>query len=138
MNIGNWIVVAFILFTVFIATLVTVCVKQDISLVSKEYYKDELVYESQITRISNTAALDKLPTISMKGESLTIQLNTDHFRNGELLLFCPSNANMDKIITLERNITTINTAGLQRGMYRAKVRWTAENKDFYHEEVIYL
>jgi hypothetical protein len=41
----------FILFAAFIGTLVTVCLRQDISLVSKDYYKEELQYENQLTRL---------------------------------------------------------------------------------------
>jgi hypothetical protein len=40
MNWGKWIIVSFVLFAGFIGTLVTVCVRQDISLVSKDYYKE--------------------------------------------------------------------------------------------------
>ena len=47
MNFGKWIVVAFVFFSLFIGTLVTVCVRQDISLVSTDYYKEELIYQDQ-------------------------------------------------------------------------------------------
>src|SRR5688500_4773943 len=93
MNFGNWIVVAFIMFACFIATLVTVCVRQDINLVSKEYYKEELAYQDQIVRIQNTRELKKQPVIEKINES-TLQLRFDlesQVQKGELVLFCPSN-----------------------------------------------
>ena len=73
MDFGKWIVVAFVLFAVFIGTLVTVCVRQDISLVSKEYYKEELAYQDQIVRIANTEKLGLKPKIT-KVNNVTLQL----------------------------------------------------------------
>jgi len=63
MNIGKWIVVAFVLFAAFIGTLVVVCVRQDVSLVSRDYYRQELAYQNQIQRLNNTAALLEKPVI---------------------------------------------------------------------------
>ena len=59
MNWGKSIVLAFILFAVFIGVLVFVCVREDVSLVSKNYYKDDLEYQSQIDRVRNTDELAK-------------------------------------------------------------------------------
>ena len=48
MNWGKSIVLSFILFAAFIGTLVTVCIRQDISLVSKDYYEEELQYDKSV------------------------------------------------------------------------------------------
>ena len=58
MNWGKSIVLSFVLFAAFIVTLVTVCLRQDISLVSKEYYKEELQYENQLTRLKKCFAAE--------------------------------------------------------------------------------
>jgi hypothetical protein len=42
MSWGKWIVVSFLLFAGFIATLVTICMKEDVGLVSSSYYDEEL------------------------------------------------------------------------------------------------
>ena len=57
MNWGKSIILAFVLFAGFIATLVVVCVREDISLVSKDYYKEELLYQDQIQRLNNASQL---------------------------------------------------------------------------------
>src|SRR6187549_71091 len=101
MNFGNWIVVAFIFFALFIGTLVTVCVREDINLVSKDYYKDELAYQDQIKRISNTQTLRDKPEIK-KINNTTYKVNfkqaIDH---GEINFFCPSDQTMDKHFTIK-------------------------------------
>ena len=47
MNWGKSIVLAFVLFAVFIGVLVAVCVREDISLVSRNYYNEELDYQTK-------------------------------------------------------------------------------------------
>ena len=142
MNFGNWIVVAYILFAIFIGTLVTVCVKQDVNLVSKDYYKDELAYQDQIQRISNTNKLLNKPRIVKVDGKLQVRFNDMVvIQKGELKLFCPSNPKMDKdyvISTQAGNTQTFEITALQPGLYKAKLFWTMEGKEYFFEEVIYI
>jgi hypothetical protein len=141
MDFGKWIVVAFVLFALFIGTLVAVCVRQDISLVSKEYYKEELAYQDQIVRIANTEKLTLKPKMT-KVNKVTLQLTfSQQVEKGELKLFCPSNPKMDKTFSInssENNIQLFNVETLQKGMYRAKLSWTMDKKEYFYEEVIFI
>ena len=142
MNWGKWIVVAFILFAAFIGTLVTVCVREDISLVSKDYYQEELEFEQQMIRMKNVSLLDSKPTI--KVEDGSIQITFDRFaevEKGELKLFRPSDAAMDhkfEITATSTPVQIFSTRTLEPGMYRAKMQWTMNGKEFFLEEVVYL
>jgi len=143
MNWGKWIIVAFVLFAAFIATLVTVCVRQDISLVSKDYYKEELAYQDQIVRIQNASLLAKRPTIKIINKNI-LQINFDQFseiEKGELRLFRPSNAAMDKKFHFDASNTTTKIFSIEtmdKGMYRARMVWTMGKKEFFVEEVIFI
>jgi hypothetical protein len=143
MNWGNWIFVSFVLFAGFIATLVTVCVREDISLVSKDYYQKELVYQDQIGRIENASLLAVKPSIKVIGEH-ALQISFDQFHRiekGELQLFRPSDAAMDKNFHIEASNTQkqfFSTETMQKGMYRARMVWTMGEKEFYIEEVIFI
>ncbi len=141
MNFGKWIFVSFVLFALFIATLVTICVREDISLVSKDYYNEELAYQQQIQRINNTASLTVKPVISIQDDSLKIILPDAIFiEQGILTLFCPSNSKMDRLFQLQKTSVSQHFAltGLQPGMYRAKLSWTMNGKDYYQEEIVNL
>ena len=140
MNFGKWIVIAFVLFALFIGTLVTVCVREDISLVSKDYYKEELAYQEQINRISNTQTLKVKPIVSKTNENGLQVLFAEGIDKGTLKLFCPSNKNMDRSFALDSSIQiqSFNIADLQRGMYRAKISWSMAGKEFYYETEIYI
>ncbi len=142
MNWGKWIVVAFILFAGFIATLVTVCIREDVNLVSKDYYQEELAYQQQIARINNTSKLAHLPVIQKRDDF--IEVDFQHFSNidnGVLHLFRPSDASMDKTFTLGHSPETkqhFPVADLKKGMYRARMQWAMEGKEYFIEQVINL
>lgn len=139
MNPGKWIVVVFILFAIFIGTLVTVCVRQDISLVSTSYYKEELAYQDQIQRLNNTELLNRKPVIKVAERTLQIEFNqTDRVESGRLDLFCPANEKMDRKFLVESsdNVQSFELGVIQKGMYRARLSWKMNGKEFYLEEVI--
>ena len=141
MNFGNWIVVAFVLFTLFIGTLVGICVKQDISLVSKNYYKDELGYQQQIVRINNAKTLSRKPAIVKDGSVLHVTFNDGLAADkGELKLFCPSDPAMDRsfLLSPESGSQSFDIASSKSGMYKAKLQWTMGGKEYFIEEIIYL
>ena len=143
MNWGKWIIVSFILFAAFIGTLVAVCVRQDVSLVSKDYYKEELQYEKQLERLNNVAKLESKPVITVL-ETGSIQIAFDGFSNmekGELKLFRPSDEGRDKTFALTNasgSTQEFSTKDLNPGMYRAKLQWTTNGKEFYLEQVIFI
>lgn len=141
MNFGKWIVVSFVLFATFMAVLVTVCVRQDVSLVSKSYYDEEIKYQDQIERERNTQSLEKKPTIELRGNDLILAWNQDiPVTRATVSLFCPSNAKMDRTFKLAEgnNSEILELDDLNKGMYRVKLRWTMNNKEFYQEEIINL
>lgn len=142
MNWGKWIVVSFILFALFIGTLVIVCVRQDISLVASDYYKQELEYQKQIDRDRNARALVVKPDISIVNNSVQVSFQEfGKIQSGELKLFRPSNAASDLIFDLRPTADTVVVFDLQhqeRGMYRAQLKWTMRDQEYYLEKVIYL
>jgi hypothetical protein len=142
MSIGKWIVASFVLFAAFIATLVVVCVRQDISLVSKDYYQEELQYQEHISQENNTAALTEKPTINVADHAIEVRYaDMQAIENGKLTLFCPSNEKMDRFFKFhnaQEMTTSFATDGLQKGLYRARLQWTMNGKNYFHEEVIYL
>ena len=139
MNIGKWIVVAFVLFGGFIAALVTVCMKQDINLVSKDYYTEELAYQQQIVRVNNTKTLVAKPAMKIENNELQVMFGNNAVESGSIELFCPSNPSNDASFELSTNTSQhFSLKSLPGGMYRAKLKWTMNGKEYYQEEIIYL
>ncbi len=140
MNWGKSIIAAFIFFAIFIFALVAVCMRQDISLVSKDYYKEEINYQQQIERLNNVEHLKQKPTIKMKGNYLEISFDQlTAVGHGELKLFRPSNESFDTKFSFQSqqdSVLRFYVNNLPSGMYRAKMEWTMDGKEYYMEEKI--
>lgn len=142
MNWGKWIVVSFISFAAFIGVLVVVCMRQDVNLVSKNYYTDELAYEQQIVRINNTSQLSEKPSIGVVNGVIEVQFNQfNSLDKGELKLFRPSDVRLDRQFTLQSSAGTaqqFDVSKLPGGMYRLKMLWSMNGKEYYVEDMITL
>lgn len=142
MNFGKWIVVAFVFFTLFIGTLVTICVRQDISLVTKEYYKEEIAYQQQIHRMENTGALDEVPEIVIAHGKLKVTYNRlPDIESAQLRLVRPSDADLDQQFVIESSSATSQEFVLSNpvpGLYRARLTWVDHGKEFYLEKIVVL
>ena len=142
MNWGKWIVLSFVLFAIFIGVLATICIRQDVNLVSKNYYQEELAFQKQIDRMENTDLLADKPIIALKGSRLEIAYG--QFRNiekGELKLFRPSDVRLDKQVvrlTSEDSVQGFDISTLPKGMYYARMKWSMKGKEYFLENSITL
>lgn len=140
MNFGKAIVLSFVLFALFIGTLVYFCVREDVSLVSSEYYKDELAYQQKLDKINNAQTLAQQPVISgQKGKVSVVFGSMDRIERGELNVVRPSNARLDQKFEIVPSQGISNVFVLSRwepGLYRASVTWTMGGKDYYFEKLI--
>jgi hypothetical protein len=142
MNWGKSIVLSFVLFAAFIGVLVVVCVRQDVNLVSEDYYKEELAYQEQIERIKNADQLSEKPTLTIAGESLEVTFaQFNRIENGDVRLFRPSDARLDRHFVLQPStgiVQRFDVRGLPKGMYHAKMKWSMNGKEYYVENSITL
>lgn len=142
MDWGKSIVLAFVLFAAFIGVLVTVCVRQDISLVTRDYYSEDLDYQSQMDRLRNAEQLSVKPTIELlDNQSLRVAFDFRQFDAGKLVLYSPSDIKQDKTFNLEATgspFQIFSLGSLKRGNYMIKMTWSANGKEFYFEKSIYI
>jgi len=142
MNWGKGIVVSFIVFALFIGTLVTVCMRQEVSLVAPDYYKQELAYQKQIERRQNAGSLPMRPKIEFVNNKITVSYpDFKNIANGKLKLFRPSDARLDQSFIISSSTDSVQTFEInlpQRGMYKASLTWTMAGKEYFVEETIYL
>ncbi len=139
MNFGKWIIVTFVLFAAFIGTLVAICIRQDISLVSKNYYQDELEFQHQIARVDNANRLSQKPTLVLKRDRrLVIDFNTLNFSDAQLKLVRPSDARLDEVIEVRNCISEKDMSSMAAGYYRARLTWKFEDKEFFMEYDVFV
>ena len=140
MNWGQSIILAFVLFALFIGSLVVVCLRQDVQLIAPDYYQQELVYQQQLERMNNANRLAVRPVIHVSWEWLEVEytLMAD-LENPTLELFRPSDQRFDRNFNLSAEVKQrLDVRSLPKGFYKARMRWTMQGKEYFIEEMIYL
>lgn len=139
----KWIFVSFVLFILFIGSMVFIMMKQDISLVADDYYEQELVYQRQLARKNNTLMLDKKPEIRVRdGKYVEIDFPYElRVEEGKIQLFRPSTKKFDEQITfpfLTDNHLTYEMKNHLSGAYRVRIWWKMNDKEYFWEEFVVL
>lgn len=146
MNWGKGIVIAFIVFAIVIGSLVVISLNQEVGLVAPDYYQQEIAYQDQIERKENFNALKSKPIIKKVAENVLIvdfpkELYTT-FVNGNLLLFRPSNAKLDRkleIVLDSEGQQRIPVSDMIKGMWKIKMSWKAiDDVEYYSESIIHI
>ncbi len=142
MNFGKGIVVSFILFALFIAVLVVVCVRQDVNLVSDNYYQEELVHSEKMDQIKNTNLLLEQPNILVLKDYVELHFSRLlDVEKGEVIFIRPSDSNLDKIFKVESgagDVQQFKLIDFEKGQYRVRFKWTMEGRDYFYEKLIVI
>jgi nitrogen fixation protein FixH len=143
-NWGTGIAIFYIVFVVALVVQVYKSTQYDNSLVSEQYYADDLAYQQHYVKLVNSQQLEQDLIIKedKKSDQVILQFpaNLPNL-GGEIHLFCPSNSHQDVRVEVDvddKHRQIISTEGLQRGLWRIKVDWTSGSKEFYKEEVVTL
>lgn len=144
MNWGARIILAYFGFMAIIAAMVTISMKQDVYLVEKDYYKQEIAYQDQIERIENNRSLGE------KGLKLTHVTQPNRLKlyppegrsiTAELLFFRPSDASKDKkyeVILKDAHWKNLTLDDFEKGLWKLKVNWKDGGKSYYMEKTLVL
>jgi hypothetical protein len=142
MNWGKWIVVSFLLFAALMGAIVTISMRQDVNLVSNQYYHDDLIYQEQLQRKNNAETLTQKPEFSITNNQLHIAFRGEHqIENGKVTVFRPSNAKLDQDFTLRSSSDPEQIFALkplEKGAYRIKMTWVSAGKEFYVEKFVVI
>jgi hypothetical protein len=143
MNWGHKITLVYSSFVLFIAAMITICVKQkDIFLVSPDYYKEEIAYQQQMDRIANAKRLPiEFSYASQQGEVHIALSNAHSDAKGEILFFRPADAAQDVSVPLQlsqEGKQRISVAQLARGLWKVKIHWTVAGQEYFSEQILVI
>lgn len=145
-NWGTGIVIAFGLFMTFILYFVFEVQsnsKYDNDLVVEEYYKHDLHFQEEMTRIQNAHNLQQKPSITNNSQGVRIifpnTFDTDKVK-GNVLLYRASNKKFDFNTPISLNNSTLLIAKnkLIKGQWKVNIEWEYEGKKYLSKEVIYV
>lgn len=116
----------------------------DHSLVVSDYYKHDLNYQAHYEKLSNSEALQNPLKVKMRRESETLEIvfpKGIEDIQGTVLLFRPSDQAMDFLVPIrvsKKNIQSISTKELAKGLWTIKVNWSGGETPFYSEQKIVI
>jgi len=141
-NWGTGIVIAIVLFMIFILSFVykTIAIdKYEHHLVSEDYYKDELYYQKEIDKLNNAAKLSKNIALSNSEKGITISFPQDkdfNKINGTIYFMRRSNIKLDfeKEIKLSDHFIIIPDSLLVSGKWIIKIDWQYNDEEYLLKE----
>ncbi len=137
------VVVAMLLFMGYIASFVYRAMHQDVDLVSKDYYEQELAYQDRINTISRTNAMGEVAiTYDAVAQVILIQLPenfADKSITGKVKFFRPSNDKLDFEVPLQLDTNQsqlLSAANLQKGFWKVRLHYNAGQEVYYTEKAL--
>ena len=140
------IAIIYISFMVILIALVIFSSFNKVDMVTEDYYEQEIKYQQQIDRINRTSLLSTPVSWQYDKNNRQVMIQFPDEINskeveGQILFFRPSDASQDKVIALRlssKNIQTISTQHLVSGLWKLKIFWQVNRKDFYTEGTLVI
>ncbi|RDV13564.1 nitrogen fixation protein FixH [Pontibacter diazotrophicus] len=139
------IIAAIVLFMGYIIFFVVQAMNQDVDLVSKDYYEQEIAFQDHIDMVGRTKAVGDV-AINYKPENHAILLQlpesfAGQHISGRVNLFRPSDDRLDQEVPLQlgRDLSQlVETEKLEKGLWKVRVNFSAGEETYYTEETIQL
>ncbi|MDZ4707066.1 MAG: FixH family protein [Saprospiraceae bacterium] len=136
---GNLILLGGAIMLLFIFSLFAGFMVQDLTLVTKDYYSEELRYDQKKAAITNASQIDRELTLRRSGDSLEIKIPerlSVRIKEGQVHFYCPSAEKGDRYIALAPNPTgtyLMFPILLPQCAYTVKLFFHTTEKEYYKE-----
>ena len=141
MNWGHKIVLTFVVFVAIIISMVTISMRQDVSLVAPDYYKQEIAYTDQMNKLENALSLgENAPQIVYEHTKRQFVITSKELIDGELHFYRPSDASKDiKVsLSLDGQPKTVDASEMISGLWKVKLSWEKAGKSYFAEKNIVI
>lgn len=134
----------FVLLLCGIATVLTVALTHRESLVSANYYEDELQFQDQIDGTTRAREAGARLTFDAGTDTVEIRLPSDQAGkkySGTIELYRPSSPDLDRTVPFapaKNGVQTLDLSRFAEGLWRVRVRWNAGGKEYFLEQRISL
>ena len=128
------------LFMAYIFQFVYRSMDDDAHLVSKDYYQNEIAFQSHIDKVERSFDLKKNTAISINSSSIIVELpKTVTTAKGTIYLYNPINPNLDKEISFNFKSNTpiqLPTSNMKVGDWTIKIDFVSDGLGYYIERPI--
>lgn len=136
------VIAAFVIFIAATAGLVTMACSQKMDLVSKDYYEQELQFQTHLDGLRHADQLTSPAAVRYDSSTrlLTLSFPPEHARasfHGQVQFYRPSASSLDQRLDLHPDPLgqqQIDTSRLPAGLWKVRVQWNVGNKDFVIEK----
>lgn len=141
---GNLIILGFAMALGLMSFLVYKSIKQEVQMVSVNYYEDELKFQDKIDAKENAKPYYDEFTLNNTDDILQIQIPKPlckYIENGEIQIYCISDIEQDKLLKIlpsESGIYQFTTKDWKKTEYTAKISFTNNGKQYLREMVFFL
>ena len=137
---------AFVIFIGGLLSGIGIMLKQDVPLVSEDYYVQELAYQEQIDKQNRTLHKGYVPEIMLADNGRGAWLDFPHEHQigsgeGEIGFYRPSNPEQDFSVPInpdEKGRQYVDLANAQDGLWQVQVEWEEGGDTYYHETLLVL
>jgi hypothetical protein len=142
-NWGYKITVVYLVFVAGIMYLVVQASKQDVDLVTQDYYGEEIRYQERIDQRARAEALSEPIRYEMADQAIHIRFPREFAGKeitGEVLLYYPADSKRDVRTTIRTisNDMTLRIPDARSGMHILQVKWEADRQSYYFEENLFI
>jgi hypothetical protein len=144
MNWGYKLMFVFIAFAAFMGFMVYSCLHSPISLVSAEYYKDELNYQQVIDATESSNKLSTQVKVIRDGEYVQLQLPPEMKQlspTGSVWFYYVRDGKIDRkfpLATDKEGVQLFELKDFSKGKYIVKIEWKAQEINYYKEKEIII
>jgi hypothetical protein len=142
-NWGYKIAAVYLVFVAGIMYLVVQSSRQQVDLVTPDYYAQELKYQDRIDESQRAAALSEQLQFSVDNSVLSIKFPTEFAGKsitGNVLLYCPANKDNDisRSITVADGKMNITLPEKNKGAHELQVSWEVEGVKYYFGKTLFI
>jgi nitrogen fixation protein FixH len=138
------IIATFVIFISGTIGLIVMASTQKVDLVSKNYYEQEIKYQTRMDDLDRTKPLGATAAYDVAGRRIVISLPAAHAGKnvaGTIQFYRPSAAGMDQQIKLEpdaNGVQTFDAANLQQGLWKIRVAWNIAGQEYFLDQKIVI
>lgn len=135
------IILTFVVFISGTIGLVVMACMHGTDLVNANYYDQEIKYQARIDSEARAHQAGASVSYDQQKRHIVIALPATQSVTGQIQMYRPSAAGLDKEFKLEpaaNGIQTLDTAGLPPGLWKIRVSWNSEGREYFLDQKIII
>jgi hypothetical protein len=129
-----------------VVTFICWAVHQNVDLVSRDYYRDEILYQQQLNTVNRTRPFQNelLLVYNAAEQKVTLSLPIVHARlrpTGTIQLYRPSDARLDRTELLHigpAGRQEIDASQLLPGLWKIRIKWSVGGEEYFADESVVI